>query len=349
MNVRLPQELFEQVRSADAIEALGRIRTLRVAVVGESILDEYAYCAQVGKSGKEAMLVMRLRDVEVQAGGSLAIANHIAELCDDVTLYSTLGELDRREEFVRSALKPNVATRFATTRGLPTIVKRRYVDEYSMAKLFGVYHMSENGVDDHAAELELLPLLDRELASFDVVVVADYGHGLITPTMARTLQREARFLALNTQLNAANAGYLTLSKYDRASFACLHEGELRLDARDLRTPRDELMIRARQRLGSVALLVTLGRNGTALVDAHDRVHHCPSLADNVVERVGAGDAVLSVSSLAVAAGVDPPLVGVLGNLAGAQAVQTVGNRSSISGERLRSELLELLAPRSATA
>ncbi len=333
--------LLRDLGVADAIAALDKIRALRVAVIGESIIDEYAYCGHLGKSGKEPMLVMRLLSVESQAGGSLAIANHLAALSDDVTLYSSLGETERREDFVRSALRSNVTAHFATTHGQPTIAKRRYLDEYSLAKLFGVYHMSENGVDDHAAELELLPRLEAELGSFDLVVVADYGHGLITPAIVEVLERCSRFLALNTQLNAGNAGYHTLSKYSRAGFVCVHEGELRLDARDLRTPREELMRRARERLGARALMVTLGKRGSALIDEHDQIHLCPSLATNVVERVGAGDAVLSAAALATAAGIHPTLVGILGNLAGAQAVQTVGNRSSISEDRLRESLLAL--------
>ena len=334
---------------ADALTAIERFRGLRVAVVGETIIDEYAYCDPMGKSGKEPMLVMRFRDVEVQAGGVLAIANHLAEFTDHVTVFSALGEHDRREQFVRAALKPAIRAEFVTAKGQATIVKRRYLDGYSLAKMFGVYHMSDDVLPAEAEEEFLAKLANPAggVDSFDLVIVADYGHGLITKRAVDLLVSRARFLAINTQLNAANTGYHTLSKYPRADFACVHEGELRLDARELRAPVEELMNAAAARLGAGHVMVTLGKNGTVLRAPTGEFHRCPSLASTVVERVGAGDAVLSISALAAASAADPELVGILGNLAGAQAVQVVGNRSSISASRLRDALRFVLPVRHA--
>jgi sugar/nucleoside kinase (ribokinase family) len=94
-------------------------------------------------------------------------------------------------------------------------------------------------------------------------------------------------------------------------------------------------------MGSRSFLVTLGKRGTLLFDRRSGFHSCPALADKVVERVGAGDAVLSVTSPAVAAGVSPEIVGLLGNLAGAQAVSVMGNRRSISKAALVERVRDL--------
>ena len=63
------------------------------------------------------------------------------------------------------------------------------------------------------------------------MIVADYGHGLITPRMADLMIEKSRFLAVNTQINAANIGFHTISKYRRADYVCIQEGELRHDSR----------------------------------------------------------------------------------------------------------------------
>ncbi len=309
----------------DGLESLSR---LRVCVVGETIVDEYAYCNAMGKSGKEPMLVTRFVSCDQQGGGALAIANHMAEFSQHVELISCLGEKDSREDFVRSCLRPEIKATFITQHDAPTIVKRRYIDSYSLAKMFGVYQISDEELqgDD---ELSFIDALETALSACDLVVVADYGHGLITRRVNDLLVSLSPFLSVNTQLNAANTGYHTLSKYPRADFVCVHEGELRMDARQLHGDLRPLMVSTTRRMELDSLMVTLGNRGTMLYNRSGGFFSCPALANKVLERVGAGDAVLSLSSLASAAGLAPDIINLLGNLAGAQAVAVMGNRSSI--------------------
>lgn len=310
-----------------ACAALEMIRRLNVVVVGESIIDEYAFCDAIGKSGKEPMLVTRALHCETQVGGALAIANHVASFCDDVQVVSALGECDAREAFVRSGLAPNIKPSFVRKHGSPTIVKRRYIDAYTKTKLLGVYQMDSTPMASEDIKA-FCAALDRAMSRASLVIVADYGHGLLTAPTIEPLCQRSPFLAVNTQLNADNAGYNVLSKYSRADYVCLHEGELRLDARDPHGDLRELMNRSRRRLGAKALMVTRGRRGTVLnTDLGD--YECSSLASNVVERIGAGDAVLAISSLAVAAGLEGGLVSMFANLAGAQAVAQLGNHAAI--------------------
>jgi bifunctional ADP-heptose synthase (sugar kinase/adenylyltransferase) len=321
-----------------------RLRGLRVALIGETIIDEYVYTDAIGKSGKEPMLVCRHVSQEAQGGGVLAIANHLSEFCESVELVSALGTHDTREDFVRSTISPRVQARFVYKQDSPTIVKRRYLDAYSLAKLMGVYHYNPAALcpEDETA---LSGLLESALSRADLVIVADYGHGLLTAKLVEQLVTSPVFLAVNTQMNAANQGYHTLSKYRRLDYACLHEGELRLDARDL---HGELMSMAKAALGRFdarALTVTRGKSGSLLLHRDAGAFETPALATRVLERVGAGDAVLALTSLAIAGGVQPQLVGLLGNLAGAQQVSVMGNSQHIKKERLLEQLQEHLPAR----
>jgi len=330
--------------AAEVRRGLESMLAIRVTVVGEAIVDEYAYCDSVGKSGKEPMLVTRFLHCEEQAGGALAIANHMAEFCGEVRLLTALGEFDRRETFVRASLHPNIRPTFITKPASPTIVKRRYLDSYSKAKMLGVYRMETSALSEAAADA-FSEGLRRTTSECDLVVVADYGHGLIHRRQVEELTGLATFLALNTQLNADNGGYNTLSKYPRADYACLHEGELRLDARDAHGDLVMLLRRARERIRGQAVMATRGASGT-LLHTKEGEYECPAFAKSVVERVGAGDAVLALSSAAVCAGLQPDAVNVLANLAGAQAVSYMGNHASIRKEALLTQLDDLMRTRS---
>jgi bifunctional ADP-heptose synthase (sugar kinase/adenylyltransferase) len=328
----------------DALLELERFRRLKVAVVGETIIDEYVYTDAIGKSGKEPMLVCRHVSAEAQGGGVLAIANHLSEFCDSVELVSAVGTFDTREDFVRSALAAGVTPHFIHKADSPTIVKRRYLDAYSLAKLMGVYHYNPEALSK-ADEAAFSALLEDVLGRADVVIVADYGHGLVTRSIVQLLVERSRFLAVNTQMNAANQGYHTLSKYPRLDYGCLHEGELRLDARDLHGELLGLVQEALLRFSAQALTITRGKRGSLFLHRDAGAFEAPALATNVLERVGAGDAVLSITSLAVAAQVRPELVGVLGNLAGAQQVSVMGNSQHIRKGRLIEQLREHLPAR----
>ena len=74
------------------------------------------------------------------------------------------------------------------------------------------------------------------------VIVADYGHGLLTKKLINTIQKKSKKLAINTQLNSANFGFHTISKYHKANIVCVHEGEIRQDLRSPDKNIEELAI-----------------------------------------------------------------------------------------------------------
>ncbi|MFH0899648.1 MAG: PfkB family carbohydrate kinase [Pseudomonadota bacterium] len=325
--------LRERYTATEVLSLVESLRSLRVAIVGEAILDEYVYCDAMGKSGKEPMLVVRHRARDLQAGGALAIANHLAEFCDQIELCTYLGASDPREEFVRTHLRSAVRLHSVLKADSPTIVKRRYVDAYSRAKLFGVYQLNDEPLAP-AEESRLLGILDSLMDNCDLVIAADYGHGFITSRAVDLICNRAPFLAVNTQLNSANVGFNTVSRYPRADYVCLHEGELRMDARNTLGATTDLMVSLARRMAAERVLVTQGNRGATIYQEGSGFVQCPAFADKIVDRVGAGDALLALSSLLVAAGAPPDMTAWLGNLAGAQAVSIVGNCSSIDRTKL---------------
>src|SRR6185436_16090049 len=92
----------------DIVGYLQAIRKLKILVVGETIVDEYQFCSVMGKSGKEPVLAALHNRTEQYAGGILAIANHISNFCDNVTLLSSIGELNSCEDFILSKLNKNI-------------------------------------------------------------------------------------------------------------------------------------------------------------------------------------------------------------------------------------------------
>ncbi len=321
------RELRSRHTAREIIGYLMQLQSLHVIVVGETILDEYVYCDQMGKSAKDPVLAMRYGSSETFAGGVLAVANHLAEFCKSVEVVTYLGSVDAQEAFVRRNLKQKVRLNAIYKSNSPTIVKRRYVEQNLATKMFEVYIINDDDLDG-TEQADLCALLDLRVPAADVVIASDFGHGLLTPTSKALLSERARFLAVNTQINAANIRFHAISSYTRADYVCINEGELRLDARDRYSPVEKLIAGLAHKLDCNKFLVTQGKAGATYLDAAQSFS-APSLATTVIDRVGSGDAVLALTSVCVANGIPSDVIPFIANVIGAQKVQIMGNRSSI--------------------
>jgi len=323
----------------DLIES---VADYRVLIVGDAIIDEYQYVLPMHKTPKENMIATRYQDRELFAGGVFAAANHVASFCKQVDVITCLGDFDRHEDLARQSLKPNVGLKVFTRTGAPTTLKRRFVDPSYMRKLFEVYFMNDeplpgdvqNEVDGAIAEVA---------ANYDVVIAADFGHGLIARSSIDALTENARFLAVNTQSNSANLGYNLITKYRRADYICVDAPEARLAVSDRQSNVGDIARRlAESYLDCSKIIVTQGKHGCVTFESGGIVHTIPAFAKNVVDTVGAGDAFLAVTSPLVAAGAPMSRVGFIGNVVGALKVEIVGHRRSIEKASLIKGITGLL-------
>ncbi|MEJ1353565.1 MAG: PfkB family carbohydrate kinase [Candidatus Sedimenticola sp. (ex Thyasira tokunagai)] len=334
------RKLKAKLSPDDVVAALDSLKDLRVLVVGESIIDEYHYVEGQGKPGKNSIMAVRYREQERFAGGAIAVANHIAAFAGRVTLASALGEYDRHEEFIRSKLQQNIDADFYTLHGGPTLRKRRYVQE-SDEKLFEVYYSSDTsfGGDEEA---RFCRWLEAHAGAFDLVVVPDYGNGLISSSMVEKLTNHAGLLAVNTQINSANRGYHFITRYSRADFVALNEPELRMAFHDRHSDLELLARKAIQQLSASHLAVTRGSEGLLFIDQGGKALNIPALSTKVLDRIGAGDAFLSLASICIARGVKPEVSAFIGAAAAALDVQIVCNREPVSKASLAKYLTTLL-------
>lgn len=313
---------------SDVLSYIERATNLRVLVIGEAIIDEYEYCEAIGKSSKEPILALRHQSIERFAGGILAVGNHVANFCDQVGMVTMLGEQNSHEEFIREKLAPSIEPVFVRRKASPTVVKRRIVEGYFFQKLLEIYDMNDGALDSED-DRGLCQALEQQVPRYDVVIVVDFGHGMMSKEAVQITCKRAKFLAVNAQANAGNRGFHTISKYPRADYVSKAENEIRLEARDQRGEIRDIIVQIAERLKIPRLAVTRGSNGAILYDQQNGLVETPALASKVVDRIGAGDAFLSVTALCAAQGAPSDIVGLIGNVVGAQAVAMVGNRNAV--------------------
>jgi bifunctional ADP-heptose synthase (sugar kinase/adenylyltransferase) len=320
--------LLNRYSAHDILKPLHNASGLKVLCVGETILDEYQYCETMGKAGKEPVLAARYVGRDRFAGGILACANHVAGFCDQVDVLTFLGEDGDQEPFVRRMLRPNVRPFFLYKGNSPTIVKMRFVEKYLSQKLFEAYYINDDALSPADDEL-FCDKLTAILPDYDMVIVADYGHGMLGSRAVELLANKARFLAVNTQSNAGNNGLNPISKYPRADYVCLANREFALETRSRHMTPEEMILHVAGKLTCPRVLLTQGKYGCYSWSTWEGVNYVPAFSAQVVDRVGAGDAVFALTSLCVAQESPAELVGFLGNVVGAEAVTILGNQRSI--------------------
>lgn len=320
---------FHQRHSSDdVIRRLKDLRRLKALVIGDAIVDEYCYCHVLGRSPKDVFMTTQFLREEAFAGGALAAANHAAGFCDEVHLITGLGRQDSREEFIRQHLKPNVQPVFVYRDDAPTTVKRRFLEPAFLRKMFEICSLNDAYLPELTTR-ELHRALETRLADCDVVIAADFGHGLLGAETVQLMCGQARFLAVNTQTNSANTGYNLITKYPRADYVCIDEPELRLATGDRFQELQALILEIGERLNCDKITITRGHEGAMTYDRAQGFTTIPVFSHEVVDTMGAGDAFLAVTAPCVAAGYSMDMAGFIGNAVGALAVRIVGNRSSV--------------------
>lgn len=342
------QEAFlEGIRSAYSLDEvlawLEKPRKDVVALMSEVIMDEYLFTGPLGQSSKDPILAVQQKRLEMCPGGGLAVANHLAGFCREVHLISRVGKDTADIELAQKVLRPNVEADLLTRPNTPTIRKRRLVDDYSGIKLLELYEMDDrvnNSTEDDELAASLKKVESR--AGDGLLVVADYGHGLISPMLAESATSWPGFLALNCQCNAGNKGLNSFKKYQRADFLCMATPELQMEHREALGDEPRHLRALAESLGASQALLTRGKSGTLFYHAESGTHSAPCLTNHVVDRVGAGDSVLAVTSLLLRHGAPQDIINLVANAAGAIQVSELGNRKCLDCVALSRFLASLL-------
>lgn len=323
---------FETVRAG--VEAMQK---LKVLVLGDVIIDEFIHCIVQGLTSKGRIVSSRYIKREQHLGGSLAIARHMASFADSVTVAGVLGTEPDIHSLILNNITGRIHLDLQYEADFPTVVKRRYVeragkrDDYK--KLFSINHLREEGLTDLQRD-KLLSRLEKIIRSFDLVVVADYGHGLIDPVVIDFIEQNAAFLALNCQTNSGNYGFNLITKYHRADSFCLDETEIRLAFSSRKGDERDLLGRLRQHLAANQGWLTLGSVGSLGIDSSGQEDLAPALTLQVTDTIGAGDAFLALASMSARLELPLAVGSLLGNLAGAMAANVLGNAVPIDRAQL---------------
>ena len=319
-----------------------KFKKLKVLIIGETIIDQYVFCEALGKSGKEPMLALRDLKTEEYLGGAATLSRHVSPFCETISLFSMVGEKGEYLNQIKRGLPKNVSCKFIKKKKSPTILKRRFLDHVSNNKVLGVYKINDDALNKKQ-DILVGKSLKKILPKYDLVIVSDYGHGFISNKNAKIICKYSKYLALNAQINAANVGYHSMRNYKNIDCVIINNREIHHEMRDRSTETELLMKRLSIQQNIKNLIVTKGSEGAVIYNKKNKkFNFCEAFADTVVDKIGTGDAMLSIISLCLKTKMNNELSLLLSSLAAAQSIETIGNKETIDKTKILKTIEHLL-------
>ena len=313
----------------DIILALRGFKKNAVTIVGEIIIDKYIFGKIIGKSSKEPYLVFKENVSEIYAGGSAGIARNLSSFAKSITVISFVGKEFNKKNILKKKLEKNINLDvFVPDKNFPTILKTRFIDQNSNYKMFGSYKIPETKIRNYS-EIVRKKISKIKKTNNNLSIIVDYGHGLISEKVVKAVKDKFKFVSLNSQLNSSNSVTHNLSKYAHVDLLVVNESEFRNTLRDDQTEIRLLAKNFIKREKCKNLVITRGSKGAFMIDKKN-IYNCPAFSSNSVDKVGAGDALLSVLSICLKNNLDKQLSLFLGCLAGSFSVNVIGNKNPIS-------------------
>jgi D-beta-D-heptose 7-phosphate kinase/D-beta-D-heptose 1-phosphate adenosyltransferase len=323
---------MERLTRARLEEILERARGLRVAVVGDLMLDVYLIGAVSRISPEAPVPVVHVTEERTALGGAANVAANVAALGATCEIVGYVGA-DAAGAQIRRALAEldggTVHARLVERPERPTTTKTRVVARQQQVVRFD--RERDDDLPDECAA-ELCEHVRAAVAASHALVLEDYNKGVLVPSVIRTALEAAAQAGIPSVVDPKFRNFFafrgaTVFKPNAVELGTAMGGPVR--AGD-----DEWLEHARTTTGGEHLLLTLGEDGMALRSPGGGSFRIPTVAREVYDVSGAGDTVTAFLAVALAAGATIEEAAILANFAAGIEVAKPGV-ATVSPDELR--------------
>ncbi len=333
----------QQIVLPDLFECIEAIKTTRLIVLGDTIIDQYAACEAIGMSAEAPVIVVRELERKDFVGGAAIVAAHISALGAQCDLISVVGEDENSQMVERALSERGIGNGVTKDASRPTTFKKRYLVENQ--KLFRVSRLEENNID-REVEDKVIEKLRNLAPSAKGIVVSDFVYGVVTPRILKEVQKLAikyNLLLFGDLQCSSQVG--SIAKFEDFTLLSPNEREARLALKDKDSGLEQLSQKLLRTTNAKYLIMKLGAEGFI---AYMRNNHgeitsqpFPALSVNPLDVAGAGDSLLALYAACLSSGQSVMNTAALACCMTAIAVETMGN-TPISSQTLRNGIQELL-------
>jgi len=303
---------------------LSKFESLRVAVIGDLILDEYINCESLGLSREDPTIVVSPLSSKVFVGGAGIVALHAGSLGAKVDFYSVIGVEKKYKSLLNKSFKAHkVAAHIFEDDTRPTTLKKRYrVDQKTLLR---VSEIRSHDISQEIAE-KILSSLTSEVNNYDLIIFSDFSYGCLPKYLVKKIikffKNKKTIIAADSQ-SSSQIG--DISKFNSVDLITPTEYEARLALKDHTSGLSHLAQLIAKEFDVKNIALTLGPSGVLLQDHNLNVEQIGALNTRPLDVSGAGDSFLATCALSLACGESLWDSGLLGSIAAAIQVSRAGN------------------------
>ena len=316
---------------------IDQFKQIRALVIGDLMIDEYLW-GSVDRISPEAPVPVVAIDKESQTlGGAGNVINNLTAMGATVSAIGTAGTGKSGRMVLDKLADLGVETDgIVSEKDRPTTRKTRVIA--SNQQVLRIDKEIKRQITPSTLE-KLMAIIENRIGDVDVIIISDYDKGLVTKELVAQTVALARDRGV---LTLADPKSLDFFKYAGVSVLTPNKKEAGLAVNmDIDTEEDLFLAgkKIMAQAGLEKLLITCGKDGMALFEKGESPHVIASKARQVFDVSGAGDTVISLLGLGLAAGLPFHDAAMVANAAAGIVVAKVGTATS-SIEELRRSLEE---------
>jgi rfaE bifunctional protein kinase chain/domain len=318
------------------LDLLGALGGRRIAVIGDVMLDRSVFGSVERLSAEAPIPIIDVTEETFQLGGAANVVNNLNALGEEPVLFSVVGDDPDGYRLLNLVGKSTRGEQFVfPDSSRPTTVKMRM---FAQSRQIARADFESRDPVSQAIWSKMTTILDDIAPTLSALIIEDYNKGLLPePFIVEILAIAKRH----------NLMVLVDPKFD--NFFAYHgvtvfkpnvrEASEALAMRVTDSSEVEAAVRAlRERMGCDNVMVTLGKDGVALIDATGTFSTLPAFVRVVNDPAGAGDTVISVMASAMAAGATPLEAMGIANYGGGLICEKVGIQP-VTPEELRAAVI----------
>ncbi|CUW41525.1 fused heptose 7-phosphate kinase; heptose 1-phosphate adenyltransferase [Magnetospirillum sp. XM-1] len=312
------------------VERVEKLRGIMVLCIGDAMLDRFVYGAVERISPEAPIPVLCIERETAMLGGAGNVVRNLVAVGAAPAFVSVVGDDAAGREVTRLVGEHGeIDPCIVVEPGRQTTIKTRFFASHQ--QLLRADRESRSPVDD-AIRDQLLTRVERLLPKAGVVVLSDYGKGVLAAPVAGELIRRAKAAGKSVIVDPKGTDYTI---YAGATLVTPNRKELH-EATGMEVDSDEQVVAAARHLiatcGFEAVLVTRSQDGMTLVHSSGQINHLPAEAREVFDVSGAGDTVVATLAAALASGATLPEAAHLANVAAGIVVGKVGTAVAYADE-----------------
>ena len=316
----------------ELLKIINNFKGKKILVIGDVMLDKYIWGSVTRISPEAPVQVVEVEKESYALGGAANTANNIAALQGDASIIGLAGDDAANKQLLEELKRRNIKSEGIIIRkNRQTIQKVRIMAQNQ--QLMRVDYEDKDRITEET-EKKIIEMLKSKISHIDGIIISDYFKGLITKKLVENINSIAKqnnkFLVVDPKpanaLFYKNVDLITPNQKEAAGILSLDPEETKDDSSIKRMGVDIM------KLLNCDVIITRGEHGMALFEKTGEITNIPTKAKEVYDVSGAGDTVVALLALSLAAGADIKEAAQIANYAAGIVVGKLGTATTTINE-----------------